>query len=157
MSKSNLSYPYANASGKFDHSKSVSNRVSYGVQHTYTWNPDTVMVQTPSRVLHQFALKLANLRTSEVMSDPDKLKQFRKSISTPNMSNDAIKKLSPTFFRHQLVAYFIREIKQAALQHDAETIHTLMDLANLSEQIKSGEIKPVTNSPKAQALSTFLQ
>ena len=73
MSKFKAAEPYSDISGKVRGKKSnISACVNSitGKQHTYYWNPDNVVVQTPARVLQHVIARKANERATAILSDP---------------------------------------------------------------------------------------
>lgn len=126
MSKCKYEFPFSDLTGKVYHDKNFSTRILYGVKHTYLWNPDNEVEQTPNRVLHQAALQLANIRVKEIVSNPEQLQQVRKTVSFPNMPKRVQDKLPLWRFRHLLLGVVLRDIKEKAQSHDVDTIHALM-------------------------------
>lgn len=66
MGKIIFEVPIANVSGKVFKQSHISHRTLYGVKHTYTWNPETVVEQTPGRLKHQQMLRDASRFASEI-------------------------------------------------------------------------------------------
>lgn len=66
MSEITFMAPIENVSGRVFKGSNVSHRTLYGKKHTYTWNPDTVVIKTPGRLLHQEAMRRASRFASDI-------------------------------------------------------------------------------------------
>lgn len=71
MARVTFALPIVNLTGKVDKSSNFSHRTSYGTKHTYTWNPNTVIRDTPARLIHREALAEANAFASAVLATED--------------------------------------------------------------------------------------
>lgn len=91
--------PVATLSGKVKKSANVSFRNSYGVKHTYTWNPETVIRETPARLIHREALAEANAFASSILAAGDKQdswhQQYRQSGYTGPINSFIIRQVLP--------------------------------------------------------------
>lgn len=99
MSHVTFMEPIANLTGKVKRSSNISHRTSYGVQHTYTWNPENVIRETPARLIHREALAQANAFASSVLSTGDKQdswhQQYRKSRYVGPINSFIIRQVLP--------------------------------------------------------------
>lgn len=86
MGKVKFADPIENASGKVFSQSNISHRTLYGTKHTYTWNPGTKVVKTPSRLIHQEALGEANHYAMMELKDEQKTKEWiekRRKANSP--------------------------------------------------------------------------
>ena len=77
MAKLTLNPIVEEASGKVQSKGKVSHRRYGGKQYTYTWDPDTVIVATPARLIQRQAMKQANLDAKAILSDPEQTAQWQ--------------------------------------------------------------------------------
>lgn len=66
MAQITYEMPVANVSGKLFKQSKISHRTLYGVKHSYTWNPETVVEKTPGRLKHQERLREASQFASQI-------------------------------------------------------------------------------------------
>lgn len=87
MSRIKFAEPIDNASGKVFGKSNISHRTLYGTKHTYTWDPETKVIKTPGRLIHQEALGEANHYAMMEMQDEQKTKDW---IEKRRKANDPI-------------------------------------------------------------------
>ncbi|MCQ2312462.1 MAG: hypothetical protein MJZ84_03325 [Paludibacteraceae bacterium] len=120
MSKFKAAEPYSDISGKVHGKRSnisaCVNRIT-GKQHTYYWNPDNVVVQTPARVLQHVVIYKANKRATIILSDPENVRLYKQK----NKTERGIASGSP---RGYVLSILIKEIKPP-LQEELATKGTI--------------------------------
>lgn len=71
MSRVTFIEPIANAVGKIKKSSHVSHRTTFGVQHTYYWNPENIIRPTFGRLIHRESLAEASHQASVLLAAED--------------------------------------------------------------------------------------
>ncbi|MCQ2324614.1 MAG: hypothetical protein MJZ58_00285 [Paludibacteraceae bacterium] len=107
MSEFKASAPIEQLQGKlFGQHSSFSGRLNRlnGKQHTYYWNPDNVVVQTPARILQHVVVYKANKRATAILSDPENVRLYKQK----NKLERGISSGSP---RGYVLSMLIKEIK----------------------------------------------
>lgn len=91
--------PYADISGKIANTSHISHRTTFGVRHTYAWNPNTVIQPTPGRLIHREAMAQASVAASLELSSPESAKQwhteYHESGYTGPINSFVIKQMLP--------------------------------------------------------------
>ena len=112
--------PIEQLQGKlFGQHSSFSGRLNRlnGKQHTYYWNPDNVVVQTPARILQHVVVYKANKRATAILSDPENVRLYKQK----NKLERGISSGSP---RGYVLSMLIKEIKPP-LKEELETQGTI--------------------------------
>lgn len=107
MSEFKASAPIEQLQGKlFGQHSSFSGRLNRlnGKQHTYYWNPDNVVVQTPARILQHVVVYKANKRATAILADPENVRLYKQK----NKLERGISSGSP---RGYVLSMLIKEIK----------------------------------------------
>lgn len=140
MSKLNFINPIESMSGKDNQHSNRSKRIRNGKTFSYTWNTDNKEIISPAKTLQQYAMKLANLRATSILSNPEQ----RVALEEEFRHNNQYVELRPF-----VVAKLLREIKASVLAGDTQTINEMLDLVHQHPVRR-------TRDAKLAALSSFL-
>lgn len=77
MSRVTFIEPIADLTGKARNTSNISHRTTFGVRHTYYWNPENVVKPTPARLIHREAMAQANYQASRLLLDEQSASYWR--------------------------------------------------------------------------------
>lgn len=141
MSREIFIRPVHSMSGKVKQDSNTSHRTRNGKTFTYTWNEDNKEIISPAKTLQQYAMKLANLRTTDILADSSKRSEFEQAF---NQSSDYSE------LRPFIVALQLKAVKAEVMAGNIDTINILLDLVRQHPDRQ-------TREAKIAALQTFLK